>query len=57
MPVITLLVGSVGLFVVAFLAWYSVWHRRLASRFERVRVESGRSRQAREHIELRRDPE
>jgi hypothetical protein len=43
MAVITLIVGSVGLFVAAFAAWYTVWHRRFESRVERVPVKSVRS--------------
>jgi hypothetical protein len=54
--VITLIAGSVGLFVAAFVAWYTIWHPRLASRLERVRVKSGRSpRLRREGVELGRD--
>jgi hypothetical protein len=40
--VITLIVGSVGLFVAGFVAWYTLWRLRLASRLERVPVKSGR---------------
>jgi len=37
---ITLIVGSVGLFAAGFAAWYTIWHRRAAS-FERVPVRTG----------------
>ncbi len=43
MAMITLIVGSVGLFVVGFAAWYTIWHHRAASSFERVPVSTGRS--------------
>jgi hypothetical protein len=42
MAMITLIVGSVGLFAAGFAAWYTIWHRRAAS-FERVPVRTGRS--------------
>jgi hypothetical protein len=40
---ITLIVGSVGLFAAGFAAWYTIWHRRAAASFERVPVRTGRS--------------
>ena len=43
MAMITLIVGSVGLFVAGFAAWYTIWHRRVAASFERVPVRTGRS--------------
>jgi len=42
MAMITLIVGSVGLFAAGFAAWYTIWHRRAAS-FERVPVRTGPS--------------
>ena len=55
---ITLIFGSVGLFVAGFVAWYAVWRPRFASRFERVPVRPGRSvRVRRDGVELGRDPE
>ncbi|MDR3661379.1 MAG: hypothetical protein P4L86_13490 [Mycobacterium sp.] len=39
----TLIVGSVGLVVAGFAAWYTIWHRRVESSFERVPVRAGRS--------------
>ncbi len=43
MAMITLIVGSVGLFAAGFVAWYTIWHDRAASSFERVPVRSVRS--------------
>ena len=58
MAMITLIFGSVGLFVAGFVAWYAVWRPRFASRFERVPVRPGRSvRVRRDGVELGRDPE
>ena len=58
MSMMTLIVGSVGLFVAAFVASYTVWRLRLASRLQRVPVRSRRSAPVlREGIELGRDPE
>jgi hypothetical protein len=55
MAVITLIIG---LFVAGFAAWYTVWHRRLASRFARVPVKSGRPPQgSRQGVEPGREPE
>ncbi len=42
MAMITLIVGSVGLFAAGFAAWYTIWHHRAAS-FERVPVRTGPS--------------
>ena len=42
MAVLTLVIGSVSFFVAAFAAWYTVWHRRVESCFERVPVGTGR---------------
>jgi hypothetical protein len=58
MAVLALVGGSVALFVAAFVACCTLWHRRLASRFERVPVRTGRSvRMRREGMGLGRDPE
>jgi hypothetical protein len=35
--------GSIGVFAAGFLGWYTLWHRRMASSFERVPVRAGRS--------------
>jgi hypothetical protein len=43
MAEITLIIGSVALFVMAFASWYTVWHRRVESSFERVPVGTGRA--------------
>jgi hypothetical protein len=38
MAQIAVIAGSVGLFVAGFATWYALWHRRLASSVERVRM-------------------
>ncbi len=43
MAVVTLIVGSLTLFVAGFATWYAIWHRRVESAFERVPVASGRA--------------
>jgi hypothetical protein len=43
MTALTLIIGSIALFVGAFATWYTVWHLRIESRFERIRVGDGRS--------------
>jgi hypothetical protein len=43
MAEITLILGAVGLFVTGFVAWYTVWHHRAATAFERVPVGTARS--------------
>ena len=43
MTQIMMIVGPVALFVAGFVAWYTLWHRRLESGFERVRVGYGRN--------------
>jgi hypothetical protein len=54
----TLIIGSVGLFVAAFVASYTVWSLRLASRLRRVPVRSGRSaRVRRDGVAFGRDPQ
>ncbi len=40
---ISLIIGSLGLVVAGFAAWYTIWHRRVESSFERVPVRAGRS--------------
>ena len=47
MAEITVILGSIGLFVAGFVAWYTLWHRRVATSFERVRVGSARSARCR----------
>jgi hypothetical protein len=43
MATISLIIGSIALLVGVFTTWYTVWHRRMASRFERIPVGGGRS--------------
>ncbi len=43
MATLTLIIGSIVLFVGLFATWYTVWHFRIASRFERIPVGDGRS--------------
>jgi hypothetical protein len=43
MAVLTLIIGSLCLFLAVFATWYAVSHRRMASCFERVPVGSGRA--------------
>jgi hypothetical protein len=43
MVLTTMIVGSVALFVAGFVASYTLWHRRVESGFERVRVGYGRN--------------
>ena len=38
---VTLVAG--GSFIAGFVAWYTMWHRRMATAFERVRVGADRS--------------
>jgi hypothetical protein len=43
MGLFTLIIGSVALLGAGFATWYSVWHRRVESAFERVPVAPGRT--------------
>ncbi len=43
MGVIALIVGSVGLFVGGFAAWYTLWHRSVGGAFEKIPVAAGRT--------------
>ena len=43
MATLTLIIGSIALFAGAFATWYTVWHLRIESRFERIPVAHGRS--------------
>jgi hypothetical protein len=43
MAEIAVILGAAGVFVAGFVAWYTVWHRRMATAFERVRVGTARS--------------
>ena len=43
MAEIAVILGAVGIFVAGFVAWYTLWHRRLATAFERVPVGTARS--------------
>ncbi len=57
MAEITVVLGSVGLFVAGFVAWYTVWHRRVTAAFEQVPVGADRSVHVlRRGIELGADP-
>jgi len=40
---IAVIAGSAGLFVVGFVTWYTRWHRKVESCFERVPVRTGRA--------------
>ena len=40
---IAVLLGAGGMFVAGFVTWYTLWHRRMASAFERVPVGTARS--------------
>jgi hypothetical protein len=54
MATLTLIIGSIALFAGAFATWYTVWHLRIESRFERIRVGDGRSAHVlREGVPLR----
>ena len=43
MATFTLIIGSIALLVGTFATWYTVWHLRIESRFERIPVGEGRS--------------
>jgi hypothetical protein len=43
MATLTLIIGSIALFAASFATWYTVWHLRIESRFERIPVAEGRS--------------
>jgi hypothetical protein len=43
MTTLMLIIGSIVLFAGAFATWYTVWHLRIGSRLERIRVPDGRS--------------
>ena len=43
MAEITAILVAGGLFIAGFVAWYTMWHRRMAAAFERVRVGEDRS--------------
>ncbi len=58
MATLTLIIGSVALFAGAFATWYTVWHLRLESRFERIPVAEGRSAHVlRQGVSLGESPE
>ena len=52
MAEVTLIAGFAALFLAGFATWYTIWHRRVESRFEEVPVETARSDRV-----LRRDAE
>lgn len=43
MAEIAVILVAAGLFIAGFVAWYTMWHRRMAAAFERVRVGTDRS--------------
>ena len=43
MAEVSVILGSAGLFIAGFLAWYTMWHRRTATAFERIPVRTARS--------------
>jgi hypothetical protein len=43
MAQIAIIIGAAALFVGGFFAWYTLWHRRLESAFERVPVADRRA--------------
>lgn len=43
MATLTLIIGSIALLAGVFATWYTVWHLRIESRFERISVGDGRS--------------
>jgi hypothetical protein len=54
---ITVVLGSVGLFVAGFVGWYTLWHRRVRAAFEQVVVGADRSAHVlRQGVELGGDP-
>lgn len=56
MAMVTLIIGSVAFFAAGFLAWCTLWHRRIESSLERVPSTSGRTGdELRDGVELGRD--
>jgi hypothetical protein len=43
MAEITAILVAGGVFIAAFVAWYTMWHHRVANAFERVPVSTDRS--------------
>jgi hypothetical protein len=43
MAEIAAILVAVGFFIAGFVTWYTLWHRRVANAFERVRVSTDRS--------------
>jgi hypothetical protein len=43
MAEITAILVAGGLFIAGFVAWYTLWHRRMAAAFERVAIGVDRS--------------
>jgi hypothetical protein len=43
MAEIAAILGAAGLFIAGFVTWYTMWHRRMATAFERVPVGADRS--------------
>jgi hypothetical protein len=43
MAEIAVILVAAGLFIAGFVAWYTMWHRRMAAAFDRVRVGTDRS--------------
>jgi hypothetical protein len=42
MAEVAVILGAVGSFVAGFAAWYTMWHRRMATAFERFPVGTAR---------------
>ncbi len=53
MAEITVILGSAGLFVAGFVAWYTVWPRRASDALERVPVAPARAAHVVRHADER----
>jgi hypothetical protein len=43
MTQLAMILGSITVFAAGFVTWYTLWHRKVASCFERVPVGDGRT--------------